>query len=273
MTEDGWCVSSSLVSNQSLTKPKPRAYTGRAGTAPCDPVYGFKLHKELYLKADPNYSARYTVPVLWDKKKETIVNNESSEIIRILYSAFDAFISPAQREVNKPNGGFLPETLREQIDEMNEWVYSTINNGVYRCGFATTQEAYEEAVYPLFASLDRIEEILATNAREGKGPYLFGKYITEADIRLFPTIIRFDAAYYTVRVESIDISDKHITQIRKQIFKCNLKMVRYSYPYIHTWLRKLYWDESEVTKGAFKSTTYFDHVSCFTHEVKKLGVN
>ena len=200
--DDGGRMVCPLISNlsDSLTKPKPRPYTGRAGTAPSDPLYGFKLHKELYLKADPNYSGRYTVPVLWDKKKETIVNNESSEIIRMLYSAFDAFLPSEQREMNKPNGGFLPEILRKEIDEMNEWVYPTINNGVYRCGFATTQEAYEEALYPLFASLDRIEEILAKNAREGKGPYLFGEYITEADIRLYPTIIRFDAGYYTVRI-------------------------------------------------------------------------
>lgn len=217
-------------------------------------MYGFKLHRELYLKADPNYTQRYTVPVLWDKKKETIVSNESSEIIRMLYSAFDAFLPPNLREASKPNGGLYPEHLRKEIDEMNEWVYNTVNNGVYKVGFASTQEAYEEALYPLFASLDRLEEILASNAREGKGPYLFGQHITEADIRLYPTIVRFDAAYFT-------------------LFKCNLRMIRYEYPHLHNWLRKLYWDESEETRGAFKSSTYFDHVSAVWSRKQDIGAD
>lgn len=162
----------------------------------------------------------------------------------MFYTAFDAFLPAALREANKPGGGFYPERLREEIDQMNEWVYETVNNGVYKVGFATTQEAYDAALYPLFASLDRLEGILATNAKEGKGPYLFGEHITEADVRLYPTIVRFDAAYVT-------------------IFRCNLKMIRWEYPFLHKWLRRLYWDESAETGGAFRKTTYFDHVSVF----------
>jgi glutathionyl-hydroquinone reductase len=168
-------------------------FTGRNGSDKTDPLYGFTGLKQLYLKADPKYEGRYTVPVLWDKKTETIVNNESSEIIRILYSAFDDFLEPHQREANKPGGGFYPEPLRKQIDEMNEWVYNTVNNGVYKCGFAMTQEAYDANIYPLFKSLDRLEAHLSDSAHQ---PYLFGQYITEADIRLYTTMARFDVAYY-----------------------------------------------------------------------------
>jgi glutathionyl-hydroquinone reductase len=120
--------------------------------------------KQVYLKADPEYEGRYTVPVLWDKKLHTIVNNESSEIIRMLYSSFDSFLEPDLREVNKPNGGLLPDLYRKEIEEMNEWVYTTVNNGVYKVGFATTQEAYDANIYPLFNSLDRLEAHLADPA-------------------------------------------------------------------------------------------------------------
>ncbi len=213
-----------------------RTYTGRYGTAEKDPLYGFTEHRQLYFKADPSYSGRYTVPVLWDKKHETIVNNESSEIIRMLYSAFDSLLPAERREVNKPNGGLLPKALIKDIDAMNDWVYNTVNNGVYKCGFATTQQAYEENVVPLFQSLDRLEEHLSQY--KSKGRFLFGEHLTEADIRLFPSIIRFDVAYHT-------------------IFKCNLKMIRHDYPNLQRWLLRLYYDQSEETRGAFRSTSYF----------------
>ncbi|QSS51713.1 glutathione S-transferase [Histoplasma capsulatum var. duboisii H88] len=120
---------------------------------------------------------------------------------------------------------------------MNEWVYETVNNGVYRCGFARSQEAYNKSVYLLFASLDRVEEHLGQLDHQ---PYLFGENITEADIRLYTAMIRFDVAYHG-------------------IFKCNLKMIRHDYPRIHRWLRTLYWDESErACGGAFKKTTHFN---------------
>ncbi|KAI0344368.1 hypothetical protein BDW22DRAFT_1328021 [Trametopsis cervina] len=217
-------------------------FTGRLGTHERDPLYGFTKFRELYFKADPEYQGRFTVPVIWDKKKETIVNNESSEVIRMLYSAFDHLLPPERRESAHPLGGYYPEPLRKDIDEINDWVYTYVNNGVYKVGFAGTQEAYEESLYPLFEGLDRLEAILKNNEETGKGPYLLGQYITEADIRLYPTIVRFDSAYFT-------------------IFKCNLKMIRYEYPHLDKWLRRLYWDQSEATRGAFKETTEFEHVS------------
>ena len=154
-------------------------FNGRYGTDVCDPLYGFTKLKQLYLKADSSYEGRYTVPTLWDKKKETIVNNESSEIIRMFYSAFDGLLPSNLREENRPGGGYLAKALRTQIDEMNDWVYDTVNNGVYKCGFATSQEAYEKAVRPLFQSLDRLEQHLA----EHKSKYLWGDHITDSDIR------------------------------------------------------------------------------------------
>lgn len=171
-----------------------------------DHLYSKKFAHQLYTKADEKYSGRVTVPILWDKKNQTIVSNESSEIIRMLNSAFD--------EIGAKQGDYYPQELRESIDEINKRVYSEINNGVYKSGFATKQDVYEENVIQLFKALDWIEDILAEKR------YLTGDSITEADWRLFTTLIRFDAVYVG-----------H--------FKCNLKRIE-DYPNISNYLRELY---------------------------------
>lgn len=140
---------------------------------------------ELYRLVDPDYADRATVPVLWDKQRQTIVSNESAEILRMLNSAFNELISDEAVR----SRDFCPEHLRADIDALNEWIYPNVNNGVYRSGFATTQEAYEEAVIPLFETLDKLEDLL------GDQRFLLGDKLTEADIRLFPTLVRFDSVY------------------------------------------------------------------------------
>ncbi|KAB8211823.1 transferase [Aspergillus parasiticus] len=211
-------------------------FSGQRGTAAQDPRYGFTLLRDLYHKADPDYAGRVTIPVLWDTQRETIVNNESGEIIRMLATEFDQLLPAAQREAHQPGGGLYPVGLRAEIDAFNAWTYDRISNGVYKAGFATTQSAYEANIYPLFEALDRVEAHLADPSHQ---PYLFGVHITEADVRLYTTICRFDAAYY-------------------HIFQCNLKMIRHDYPRIDRWYRRLYYDESELTHAAFRKTTFFD---------------
>lgn len=171
-----------------------------------DPLIHADYAYELYIKAKPNYTGRVTVPILWDKKTNTIVSNESSEIIRMFNSAFD--------EVGALAGDFSPPSLLPEIDDINAFVYTTINNGVYKAGFSTTQEAYEEAVIELFAALDTLEARLADKR------YLTGSTITEADWRLFTTLVRFDAVYVG-----------H--------FKCNLRRI-IDYPNLWGYLRDLY---------------------------------
>jgi len=171
-----------------------------------DPVINAQYLRELYLKADNNYSGRATVPVLWDKKTNTIVSNESEEIIRMFNSAFDGLGATV--------GDYYPEILRTEINELNERIYDTFNNGVYKAGFATTQSAYEQALLPLFATLDWLEIRLETQR------YLTGTQITEADWRLFTTLIRFDPIYVG-----------H--------FKCNLKRL-VDYPNLWAYTRDLY---------------------------------
>lgn len=170
-----------------------------------DPIHHAKRLYEVYLAADPRYTGRVTVPVLWDRERNTVVSNESADIIRMFNSAFDAVGAAA---------GDLSGTLREQIDEINARVYDTVNNGVYKAGFATTQAAYEEAVLPLFESLDWLD------ARLGRQRYLCGDQLTEADWRLFTTLVRFDAVYVG-----------H--------FKCNLRRIA-DYPQLSGYLRELY---------------------------------
>jgi len=171
-----------------------------------DPIHNAQFMYEVYLAAEPNYSGRVTVPVLWDKKTNTIVSNESSEIIRMFNSAFDG--------VGASKGDFYPEQLREKIDELNERIYSCVNNGVYKAGFATRQSAYESAVGALFECLEWLEEILAVSR------YLTGDKITEADWRLFTTLIRFDKVYVG-----------H--------FKCNIKCIA-DFKNLSGYVRELY---------------------------------
>jgi len=147
-----------------------------------DGVNGARALYEIYRLADPDYTGRVTVPVLWDKERRTIVNNESSEIIRMLNSAFDA--------LGARGGDFYPQALRPEIDRVNARVYDAVNNGVYKAGFATTQAAYEDAVEPLFAALDELEQRLSARR------YLVGSAPTEADWRLFTTLVRFDPVYH-----------------------------------------------------------------------------
>ena len=147
-----------------------------------DPVGGFDHLSEVYTKADPRFTGRVTVPVLWDREKATIVNNESAEIIRMFNSAFDAFGDAAL--------DLYPEPMRQEIDRVNERVYETVNNGVYKAGFASTREAYEEAFDALFETFDALERRLARQR------YLAGERVTEADWRLFTTLVRFDVVYH-----------------------------------------------------------------------------
>ena len=176
--------------------------TGSSGDALDDLQF---LHQR-YTRDDAHYTGRVTVPLLWDKQQQRIVSNESAEIIRMFNSAFDG--------ITGNDLDLYPEALREEIDTLNARIYPAVNNGVYRAGFATTQEAYEEAFGTLFDELDRLEQLL------GKRRYLTGEHLTEADIRLFTTLIRFDAVYHG-----------H--------FKCNLRRLA-DYPNLSGWLRELY---------------------------------
>jgi putative glutathione S-transferase len=185
-----------------------------------DPLYGASQLHEIYSRADPRATTRVTVPVLWDRKRETLVNNESAEIIRMLNSEFDAFTDV--------DTDYYPETLRAEIDAINAVVYARVNNGVYRCGFAATQEAYAQAYTELFATLDRLESTLDQQR------YLVGGRLTEADWRLFATLVRFDVAYYSR-------------------FNCNKRRL-VDYPNLWSYARELY-----AVEGVAEITS-FDHI-------------
>ncbi|EHU4914290.1 glutathione S-transferase family protein [Vibrio vulnificus] len=205
-----------------------------------EPLFGHtKLH-QIYTQAKPDYTGRVTVPVLWDKKTNTIVSNESSEIIRMFNSAFN--------QLTGNQDDYYPDSLREVIEEWNAFIYPNINNGVYRCGFATTQEAYEEAYYALFSALDRVEHHLATHR------YLAGNQMTEADWRLFTTLIRFDAVYVG-----------H--------FKCNQKRIA-DCPHLNGYMKELYQIEGIAETTDFyhiKRHYYFSHIGINPTQVVPLG--
>lgn len=201
-----------------------------------DPINSKKYMHEVYALADPNYTGRVTVPVVWDKKQKTIVNNESSEIIRMLNSAFD--------EITGNADDYYPEALRAEIDEINDYVYSTINNGVYKAGFATEQSVYEEEVAKLFDALDAIEKRLS-NQR-----YLVGNTLTEADIRLFTTLLRFDPVYVG-----------H--------FKCNIRRLA-DYPNISNYLQDLY--QVEGVSGTVDMTHIKEHYYTSHKQINPNGI-
>ncbi|EHJ55967.1 hypothetical protein HMPREF9318_01471 [Streptococcus urinalis FB127-CNA-2] len=185
-----------------------------------DDLFDSSFLYEIYLKADPNYSGRVTVPVPWDKKENTIVSNESSEIIRMLNTAFN--------DITGNQENYYPEELASEIDDINQFIYDNINNGVYKAGFATRQEVYENEVSNIFSALEEIEKHLEN------GPFLFDSELTEADIRLFTTLVRFDSVYFG-----------H--------FKCNLKPLT-SFPNLWKYTKSLY-----NYKG-IKETVNFDHI-------------
>jgi putative glutathione S-transferase len=184
-----------------------------------DRLFGSDFARDIYLRAKPDMTGRVTVPILWDKDRDTIVSNESAEIIRMFNTAFNGITGDRQ--------DFYPDALRDQIDGLNTRIYDAVNNGVYKAGFATSQQAYDSAVHTLFAALDWIEDILSRNR------YLTGDSITEADWRLFPTIARFDAVYH-------------------QHFKCNRARI-IDYPNLWGWARELYqWP-------GIRDVVHFDH--------------
>lgn len=192
----------------------------RRDGASSEPLYGFDYLHQLYTLADPQVTTQVTVPLLWDKQQQTVVNNESSEIIRMFNQAFN--------ELTGNRDDYYPPQLRGEIDAINELVYDNINNGVYRCGFATDQQAYEKAFRQLFGALDQVE------ARLQNQRYLVGDTLTEADWRLFTTLLRFDAVYVG-----------H--------FKCNLRRIA-DYPNLYNFLKELY------QMPGIADTVHFDHI-------------
>ncbi|EGR2271977.1 glutathione S-transferase family protein [Vibrio parahaemolyticus] len=205
-----------------------------------EPLFGHTRMHQIYTQAKPDYTGRVTVPVLWDKKTNTIVSNESSEIIRMFNSAFN--------DLTCNHDDYYPEPLRGVIDEWNDYIYPNVNNGVYRCGFATSQEAYEEAFESLFSALDKIDVHLATHR------YLAGNKITEADWRLFTTLVRFDAVYVG-----------H--------FKCNKQRIA-DYVNIQGYLKELYQIDGIADTTDFyhiKRHYYFSHTGINPTQVVPKG--
>jgi putative glutathione S-transferase len=192
-----------------------------------EPFYGVRFVHELYFKVDPDYKGKYTVPVLWDKKLETIVNNESHELLRDLQTAFNTLLPDDLADMT-----LYPEQLHQVIDTIAKWMQADLNTGVYKAGFAPDQETYEKLVPGPFAALNKLEKLAAAN----RGPYLLSEAMTELDIRAYATLIRFDTVYV-------------------QHFKCNLGTIRHDYPVLNNWMKNLYHNNM-----AFKDTTNFRHI-------------
>lgn len=199
-----------------------------------DTLNGATYLHEIYTRADPDYSGRATVPVLWDRQRATIVSNESADIVRMFNAGFGALADPAF--------DLYPEDLRAAIDALNARVYPRLNNGVYRAGFATTQEAYEEAFAEVFAMLDELEARL-----NEQGPFLFGDRLTEADVRLFVTLVRFDAAYHG-------------------LFKCNLRQLR-DYAALSAYLARV------LAVPGVRATVSIDHIKRGYYSIRALNPN
>jgi len=192
-----------------------------------DHLFGSKYLHQVYLKDNKDYKGRYSVPVLWDKKTNRMVNNESLEIIRNFNTGWNSILSD-----DYANLDVYPEKLRKEIDEVGEWMQADLNSGVYKAGFAPDQATYTKNVVPVFRALNRLEEMLSKNG----GPYVLGSELTELDLRLYPTLIRFDTVYV-------------------QHFKCNLGTIRHDYPVLNEWMKNLYWNVP-----GFKETTDFRHI-------------
>jgi putative glutathione S-transferase len=192
-----------------------------------DHLFGSKYLHEVYFKERKDYGGRYSVPVLWDKRSNQLVNNESLELLRNLNTGFNSIL-PDEYEKRD----YYPEHLRKEIDEVGKWMQSDLNTGVYKAGFAPDQVTYDKNVIPVFKALNRLEELLAENG----GPYVLGKELTELDLRLYPTLIRFDTVYV-------------------QHFKCNLGTIRHDYPLLNEWMKNLYWNIP-----GFKESTNFCHI-------------
>ena len=197
-----------------------------------DDLNGATYLHEIYTKADPHYTGRATVPVLWDEQRKTIVNNESADILRMLNSGFGT--------LGDMTVDLYPEELRAEIDGLNERIYPRLNNGVYRAGFATTQIAYQEAFAEVFAMLDELEQRL-----DGNGPFLLGHRLTEADVKLFVTLVRFDAAY-------------------NGLFKCNLRRL-IDYPALSRYLERM------LSVPGIRETVSIDHIKRGYYSIKALN--
>ncbi|KAH7410055.1 glutathione S-transferase [Phaeosphaeria sp. MPI-PUGE-AT-0046c] len=217
----------------SIVRPYPKGEPGwrfdeTYPNATPDHLFNSRFMHQIYFRDDPAYKGKYSVPLLWDKKTNRIVNNESAEILRWLPHAFDSLIEDEKIKTLD----LYPSDLRGMIDEISPWLTSLICSGVYKAGFVSTQEAYEQNVIPLFAALNKFEELVHKN----RGPYVLGEKMTELDVLAYATVVRFDTVYV-------------------QHFKTNLGMIRHDYPVLNNWLKNLHWNVE-----GFKQSTDFKHI-------------